>query len=109
MGWKDGWTFYPNDSKQPVVHENAQHKMPDGHSIDLLWSDFVNAIESGERPTCDIEIGHLATNMSLLGMVSYKLGRAIQWDGANEKILGDEDANKLLRREYRGPWKYPTA
>ena len=109
MGWRDGWTFYPADSKQPVIHENAQHTEPDGHSINLLWSDFVNAIESGKRPTCDIEVGHLATNMSLLGMVSYKLGRSIQWDGANEKIIGDEDANKLLRREYRGPWKYPTA
>ncbi len=109
MGWRDGWTFYPSDSKQAVVHQDAQHQEPDGHSIKLLWSDFIDAIESGKRPTCDIEIGHLATNMSLLGMVSYKLGRSIQWDGANEKIIGDDDANRLLRREYRGPWKYPTA
>ncbi len=109
MGWRDGWTFYPSDSKQAVVHQDAQHQEPDGHSIKLLWSDFIDAIESGKRPTCDIEIGHLATNMSLLGMVSYRLGRSVQWDGANEKIIGDDDANKLLRREYRGPWKYPTA
>ncbi len=108
MGWRDGWTFHPADSKQPVVHEDAQHTEPDGHSIQLLWSDFIQAIEKGKRPTCDIEVGHLATNMSLLGMLSYKLGRSIQWDGVNEKIVGDEDANKLLRREYRGPWKYPT-
>ncbi len=109
MGWRDGWTFYPADSKQPVVHKDAQHTEPDGHSITLLWSDFIAAIESGKRPTCDIEVGHLATNMSLLGMLSYKLGRSIQWDGANEKVISDEAANKLLRREYRGPWKYPTA
>jgi len=107
MGWRDGWTFHPSDSKQPVVHAEAQHAEPDGHSIKLLWSDFIAAIESGKRPTCDIEVGHLATNMSLLGMLSYKLGRSIQWDGENEKIVGDDDANKLLRREYRGPWKYP--
>ena len=109
MGWRDGWTFYPTDSKQPIVHQDAQHQEPDGHSIQLLWTDFIDAIESGKRPTCDIEVGHLATNMSLLGMLSYKLGRSIQWDGANEKVIGDEDANKLLRREYRSPWKYPTA
>ena len=109
MGWRDGWTFYPADSKQPTVHQDAQHDEPDGHSIKLLWSDFISAIESGKRPTCDIEIGHLATNMSLLGMLSYKLGRSIEWDGANEKIIGDEAANKLLRREYREPWKYPTS
>jgi predicted dehydrogenase len=109
MGWRDGWTFHPADSKQPVVHQDAQHSEPDGHSINLLWADFIAAIESGKRPTCDIEIGHNATNMSLLGMLSYKLGRSIEWDGATETVIGDDEANKLLRREYRGPWKYPEA
>ena len=109
MGWRDGWTFHPADPKQAVVHQDAQHSEPDGHSIKLLWADFISAIESGKRPTCDIEIGHHATNMSLLGMLSYKLGRSIQWDGVTEQIIGDEQANKLLRREYRGPWKYPDA
>lgn len=109
MGWRDGWTFHPNDKKQATAHEEAQHQEPDGHSIKLLWADFIAAIESGKRPTCDIEIGHLATNMSLLGMISYKLGRSIEWDGEKERIVGDDTANLLLKREYRGPWKYPTA
>jgi hypothetical protein len=40
-------------------------------------------------------------------MLSYKLGRGINWDGEKEEIPGDPEANKLLRREYRGEWKYP--
>ncbi len=109
MGWRDGWTFYPNDNKKPVIHEDAQHKEPDGHSIDLLWADFIQAIESRRRPTCDVQIGHDATNMSLLGMLSMKLGRGVSWDGENERIVGDDEANLLLRRPYRGPWQYPKA
>ena len=108
MGWRDGWTFYPADSKKPVIHQDAQHKEPDGHSIDLLWSDFVSSIESGRRPTCDVQIGHDATNMSLLGMLSMKLGRSVQWDGARERIVGDDEANQLLRREYQNGWIYPA-
>lgn len=109
MGWRDGWTFYPADEKQPVIHQDAQHKEPDGHSIDLLWADFIQAIESGIRPRCDVQIGHEATNLSLLGMLSYKLGRSVNWDGEKEVILGDDEANKLLQRQYRAPWQYPTA
>jgi hypothetical protein len=45
--------------------------------------------------------------MSLLGMLSLKIGRSVEWDGQKERILGDPDANKLLRREYRKPWVYP--
>jgi hypothetical protein len=42
-------------------------------------------------------------------MLSLKLGRSIAWDGEKEEVLGDAQANKLLRREYRKPWQYPAA
>ncbi|MCX7826549.1 MAG: gfo/Idh/MocA family oxidoreductase, partial [Verrucomicrobiae bacterium] len=47
------------------------------------------------------------TAMALLGMLSLKLGRSIQWDGAKERAVGDDEANKLLSRPYRAPWVYP--
>ena len=107
MGWRDGWTFYPSDKKASVVHQDAVHKEPDGHSIDLLWSDFIQAIQSGTRPTCDVQIGHAATNLSLLGMLSLKAGRSLRWDGEKERVIGDDEANQWLQRPYRGSWKYP--
>ena len=45
--------------------------------------------------------------MSLLGILSLKLGRSIQWDGDKETVIGDPEANKLLSRPYRKPWEYP--
>ena len=109
MGWRDGWTFYPADGKAKVIHANAEHQEPDGHSITALWADFMNGIETGKQPVCDIESSHRSTNMSLLGMLSYKLGRSVEWDGDNERCVGDEEANKLLQRDYRGEWQYPKA
>jgi len=53
--------------------------------------------------------GHRSTNLSLLGMLSLKLGRSLQWDGEKEVVVGDMQANRLLRRAYRGPWEYPKA
>ncbi|MCA8999648.1 MAG: Gfo/Idh/MocA family oxidoreductase, partial [Planctomycetaceae bacterium] len=109
MGWKDGWTFYPSDGKKPPVHEDPQFdNVPDGHNVPPLWRDFLSAIETGARPVADVEVGHLSTNLSLLGMLSYKLGRSIDWDGEKELIPGDDEANALLQREYRGEWEYPT-
>jgi hypothetical protein len=108
MGWRDGWTFYPADNKKPIVHEEAVLQEPDGHSIRLLWADFMESIETGRKPTCDIEIGHQATTATLLGMASWKLGRSVTWDGEREVFPGDAEANRLLRREYRAPWVYPT-
>jgi hypothetical protein len=38
------------------------------------------------------------------GNLSYVLGRKLHWDGAIEKIIGEECANRLLRRPQRNPY-----
>lgn len=106
MGWRDGWTFYPNGKGQEI-HEKPQLQEPDGHNIKLLWADFLGAIDTGRRPVSGLEPAHCSTTTVLLGMLSLKLGRAVTWDGAKEVIAGDAEANVLLRRTYRGEWKYP--
>jgi hypothetical protein len=41
--------------------------------------------------------------------MSMKLGRALTWDAKEQQVVGDEEANKLLRRPYRQPWVHPQA
>ena len=108
MGWKDGWTFYPNNKNKEIIHVDHSLHDPDGQNIPELWADFMQAIEKGTTPVADIQQGHYATNMSLLGMLSYKLGRSVNWDGEKDTIINDAEANKLLKRTYRDPWEYPV-
>jgi len=108
IGWRDGWTFYPANQREKLVHEEAQLQEPDGHSIKLLWADFMEAIDQKRAPAAGIEIGHRASVLPLLGMVSWKLGRSIQWDSAKEAVVDDPKATALLSRSYRAPWTYPT-
>jgi predicted dehydrogenase len=108
MGWIDGWTFYPRKEGQSIIHADSQLHQPDSQNIPELWDNFLDSIDTGKLPGCDIEIGHRSTNMSLLGMLSMKIGRAVEWDGEKELVIGDEEANQHLKREYRGPWEYPA-
>ncbi len=107
IGWQDGWTFYPTDSKAQAQHEDSQLQQPDGHNMKLLWADFIASIESGKKAVANIEVAHRASVLPLLGMISWRTGRSLEWDAAKEQIIGDADANKLLSRPYRGPWVYP--
>lgn len=109
MGWQKGWTFYPVDAKQPPVSEAPKLNAPDSQNIKELWADFLNAIRTKSKPISDIEEVHYSTNMALLGMLSLKHGKSIEWDGARERIAGDEAANRLLKRAYRKGWEYPVA
>lgn len=108
MGWIDGWTFYPSNRNEPVIQQTSTLHDPDRQNIRELWADFLLAIKTGARPVSDIELGHRSTNMSLLGMLSLKLGRSLNWDGDRELVIGDEEANLHLSRDYRGDWVYPS-
>jgi predicted dehydrogenase len=108
VGWRDGWTFYPAKGKGQVVHEDSQLQEPDGHNLKLLWADFLQAIEAKRPPVASIERGHRSSVLSLLGMLSLKIGRSIRWDGDKEEIVGDPEAGRLLARPYRAPWRYPV-
>jgi len=107
LGWLDGWTFYPADQKKDPLHQEPQLHLPDNQNIKELWADFLQAIKSKQRPVADVELACRSTNVSLLGMVSLKLGRSLQWDG--KQVLNDAEANRLLKRDYRSPWAYPKA
>jgi predicted dehydrogenase len=110
IGWRgDGTTFYPRSGNKEPENVPPELHLPDDQNIPELWANFLSCIRSGERPVCDIEIGHRSTTLSLLGMLSLKLGRSVAWDGDKEICPGDDEANKLLRREYRKPWVYPEA
>jgi predicted dehydrogenase len=109
MGWLDGWTFYPANKKKAPIHQDPELHEPDQQNIRELFANFLSAIKSGERPVCDIEVGHRSTNMSLLAMLSMKLGRSLRWDGERQVILDDDEANRLLVRKYRKPWEYPQS
>jgi predicted dehydrogenase len=106
MGWLDGWHFYPADTNKPVLQQPPKLHKPDDQNIPELWANFIDSIKTNQLPICDIERGYRSTNMSLLGMLSHKLGRSVEWNG--ETIINDDAANKLLRRAYRGDWEYPV-
>ena len=108
LGWRQGWTFYPKAKGQQAIHMPASLTGPDFHNVKESWADFVSAIENDTLPSSDIESGHLATNMSLLAMISLNTGRSLQWDGKKDNIVNDKEANKLLTKDYRGEWFLPS-
>lgn len=108
MGWLDGWTFYPSNTNKQIIHQEPILHTIDKNNIRELWNDFMVSITEKRLPVCDIQTGHRSTTMSLLGMLSAKLGRSVDWDPEKELFLNDPAATALLKRDYRKPWQYPT-
>ena len=66
--------------------------------------DWFQAIKAGRKPCMDIEAGHRAGSMCILGNLAYLLGRKLRWDGAKQEFLNDDHANRLLSQPQRHPY-----
>jgi predicted dehydrogenase len=118
----DGYDFTPEGKKEPELSGKAVilDKYPEDKTekdIEIHVAEanrqhmrnFLQAIASRGRPVADIEQGHISTASCILANLSMKLGRSLTWDADNQQVVGDAEANKLLRRPYRGPWEHPEA
>jgi predicted dehydrogenase len=92
---------YPEDRTEADLE---RHVAP---AVRHHFQDLLSAIGSRGRPVADIEEGHISTASCILANISAKLGRAIAWDSAAHRVVGDDEANRLLARRYRAPWKHP--
>jgi hypothetical protein len=70
--------------------------------------NFLEAIDKRSKPVADIEQAHISTASCILGNMAMKLNRTLTWDAANQRVVGDEEANRLLARPYRAPWVHPN-
>jgi predicted dehydrogenase len=92
---------YPEDRTEPDLEFFA------APAIRAHFKDMLAAREKRTRPVADIEQGHISTAACILANIAMKLGRTLEWDAEKGQVVGDEEANRLLRRPYRAPWVHP--
>ena len=85
----------PLDAKARRVMASSDHK-----------ANWLDAIQSPKLGTiCTAETGHRSASICHLVNIGYRLHRKLKWDPAKELFIGDEPANKELRRTPRDKWK----
>jgi predicted dehydrogenase len=115
-----GYDFIPLGGGTPV-HKDVKYELDEfpidktekdlekhvAPSIRVHMKDFLAAIASRKKPVADIEEGHISTASCILANMSMNLGRSLTWDERASLVVGDDEANKLLTRQYRTPWVHP--
>jgi predicted dehydrogenase len=94
---------YPEDKTEKDLEKHVAPAIRH-HMLDLLA-----AVDSRGKPVADIEQGYISTASCIMANLSMKLGRTLKWDAAGQKVVGDEEANRMLHRPYRKPWVHPEA
>jgi predicted dehydrogenase len=94
---------YPEDKTEQDLERHVAPAIR-GHMKDLLA-----CIANRGRPVADIEQGYISTTSCILGNLALQLNRTLAWDPVRGEVVGDAEANRLLRRPYREPWVHPKA
>jgi predicted dehydrogenase len=79
---------------------------PSGKASGDHYANFVDCIRSRRAQDIHspIEEAHISTTLVHLANASYRLGRTMRFDPAQEQVIGDDEANRLLRGGYRAPY-----
>jgi hypothetical protein len=117
-----GYDFIPLGGGQPV-HKDVTYELeqyPEDKTEEELekhvapairhhMQNFLASIDRRSHPMADIEQGHISTASCILANNSMKLGRSLAWDPEKQLVIGDPEANALLRQGYRAPYTHPKA
>jgi predicted dehydrogenase len=92
---------YPEDRTEKDLEK---HVAP---AVRYHMLNFLQAVDTRSKPVSDIEQGYISTASCILANNACTLNRTLTWDSQQHRVIGDEEANQLLQRTYRGPWIHP--
>ncbi len=74
------------------------------------WANFIDAVRANKKElqNNEIEEGAISVTLMHLGNISYRLGRAINFDPVKLEITGDKEASAMMTRQYRAPFIVPA-
>ncbi len=96
------WVVYPNErNAEPVVHE-ARNDAGAEHV-----ADWLEAVRTRRQPACLPQDAFFSSATVQLAMIAYETKSRVDWDASAMTIPNEASAARLLKREYRAPWKHP--
>lgn len=104
----DGWAWANRGihevSSRDIISEPAGNAEVRLYRSTNHVTNFVDSCFSREPTVAPIEAAHRSVSIAHLANISLLTGRSLRWDPAIERIDGDDGANAMLERPYRGPW-----
>jgi predicted dehydrogenase len=107
----EGWVFVnrgiletePKSLLESKIGPNELH-LP---VSDLHEKNFIECVKSRARTICPVDVAVRSDTVCQLAWIAFKLqNRKLKWDPEKEIFPNDPDANRLMKRTLRSPWRY---
>ncbi len=95
----------PDRGKPPSERGKRLEPGPSRRGSGNHYANFIQAVRSRKREdlNAEIEQGHYSAALCHLGLIALRVKRQIQFDPETEHIVGDPEADRLLKHAGRPP------
>ena len=104
-GWvyvsRNGMRTYPESLMRTTIGPN-EIRLPRSNDHKR---NFLDAVRGKVRPVSPIEAAVRSETVCQQADIAIRLGRKVRWDPVNERFRDDEQANRMLARPMRSPWR----
>jgi len=67
--------------------------------------NFLDCIKTRELPAANAKVAQRSHIICHCANLALRLGQKLTWDNATNRFVGNDDANKMLARPMRAPWR----
>ena len=98
--WRGGIDAEPKSLLKEKISPNEMRLIQSKNH----YQNFVDAVRDRKTPASSLADAVRSDVISHLSNIAVRLKRKITWDPRKETIVGDPEAVRLTRREYRAPY-----
>jgi len=126
-GWMDlrkigHGAMFKGDKGFIVADFGKRHLIPYGDEADLSYykprpeseripnlggfqDEWIRACKGDTtKTTCNFDYAGLANEQMMLGLIAYRVGEKVEYDGEKGVITNSPEGNALIKRKYRDGW-----
>jgi len=93
---------YGRDADMTYYNRRAKDKLIP--KLAHFQKEWIDACKGDLKTSCDFDYSGKLIETMLLGLVAYRVGSKLEYDGAAGRVTNSTKGDALLRKEYRQGW-----
>jgi predicted dehydrogenase len=102
----EGWVHVNRQQIRAEPASLLDLRIEDGlYESNQHYADFLRCVRDRRDPVAPVEGGYVASYLGMIAEIAGRLRRELRWEPAAEQFVNDTEANRLLTRPMRSPWR----
>jgi hypothetical protein len=93
---------YGKNADMTYYHPRLREKLLP--SMRGFQEEWVDACKGDLKTSCNFDYGGNMIEQMMLGLVAYRVGKTLDYDGKSGRVTNSPEANALLKNKYRPGW-----